>query len=253
MGEPLGQWNTRPNSSNWDTLPITLRRDITNIHNPIKTRAWARVLVCVPVVFRCMLIGQQLKVNGLWSSLHTPVLSHHTINMSVKHIHKINAEKWFVYLSKRDEEQLLVCVLQTRERTLWTVLSNPLLICLHAHRDDVFLGQCVWDDDDDDVAMVTEERFSRHSHSKTTSVHPDQRCSHPASDARSPKTHTSVTVHQHTSVCVCVFVYVPSGYRRWSCRIIWWCIRLSSETFCMILLSTTASGYHSDHTVHLSA
>lgn len=25
MGEPFGQWNTRENSSNWDTLPITLQ------------------------------------------------------------------------------------------------------------------------------------------------------------------------------------------------------------------------------------
>lgn len=27
MGESLGQWKARPNSSNWDTLPNTLGRD----------------------------------------------------------------------------------------------------------------------------------------------------------------------------------------------------------------------------------
>lgn len=29
MGEPFGQWKTRENSSNWDTLPITLQWERT--------------------------------------------------------------------------------------------------------------------------------------------------------------------------------------------------------------------------------
>lgn len=29
MGEPFGQWKTRENSSNWDTLPITLQCERT--------------------------------------------------------------------------------------------------------------------------------------------------------------------------------------------------------------------------------
>lgn len=32
MGEPFGQWKTRENSSNWDTLPITLRWERTQNH-----------------------------------------------------------------------------------------------------------------------------------------------------------------------------------------------------------------------------
>lgn len=44
----------------------------------------------------------------------------------------------------------------------------------------------------------------------------------------------------------------PAGCRRWSYRTVWWCTLLSSGTFCKTPRSTTASGYHSDRTDHLT-
>lgn len=84
MGEPFGQWKTRANSSNCDTLPITLReetRDIAteflNLKYTVTTGTFyvLRSCVCaVPVVLWCMFVSEQLQVDGLRSSLHAPVL-----------------------------------------------------------------------------------------------------------------------------------------------------------------------------------
>lgn len=78
MGEPFGQWKTRANSSNCDTLPITLerKRDIATEFMNLKNTFYVLFsCVCaVPVVFRCMFVSEQLQVDGLRSSLHAPVL-----------------------------------------------------------------------------------------------------------------------------------------------------------------------------------
>lgn len=90
MGESLGQWKARPNSSNWDTLPSTLgsREKPTQrgfqrpLHPscpfpalPAPTAATrGRRGPGVPVVLRCMLVGQHLQVDGLRPPLDAPVL-----------------------------------------------------------------------------------------------------------------------------------------------------------------------------------
>ena len=93
MGESLGQWKARPNSSNWDTLPSTLGqgRDPQSVWHrppypscpfpprPAPTPDTRRGRgpggqVGVPVVLRCVLVGQHLQVDGLRPPLDAPVL-----------------------------------------------------------------------------------------------------------------------------------------------------------------------------------
>lgn len=81
IGEPLGQWNTRANSSNWDTLPITLQgggdtqtSSVGVILQPKHNSAAGFDVRAAPVVLRGMFVRQQLQVDGLRSPLHAPVL-----------------------------------------------------------------------------------------------------------------------------------------------------------------------------------
>lgn len=88
MGESLGQWKARPNSSNWDTLPKTLElggRDLSSVgftghsgtsrlipvpscpSDPMQTQGGdcpARQ-TSLPVVLRRVLVCQHLQVDGL--------------------------------------------------------------------------------------------------------------------------------------------------------------------------------------------
>lgn len=97
MGESLGQWKARPNSSNWDTLPSTLERDPQRVgprghqtpavlSHPTtsppprppphrhKEGMSPRQPGGGPVVLGCMLVGQHLQVDGLRPPLDAPVL-----------------------------------------------------------------------------------------------------------------------------------------------------------------------------------
>lgn len=89
MGESLGQWKARPNSSNWDTLPSTLGqgRDPQSVRHrppypscPLPPRPAHSADTGgprpgqVPVVLRCMLVSQHLQVDGLRPPLDAPVL-----------------------------------------------------------------------------------------------------------------------------------------------------------------------------------
>lgn len=91
MGESLGQWKARPNSSNWDTLPSTLVSGKTQpVRIPVATLPQLMALISplpahcsqpgrqvgIPVVLRCVLVSQYLQVDGLRPSLDAPVLGH---------------------------------------------------------------------------------------------------------------------------------------------------------------------------------
>lgn len=86
MGESLGQWKARPNSSNWDTLPSTLGQEKRPSHlervpggpDPPAAHPPSRLLspqtqggepqserVGAPVVLGGMLVSQHLQVDGL--------------------------------------------------------------------------------------------------------------------------------------------------------------------------------------------
>lgn len=86
MGESLGQWKARPNSSNWDTLPSTLewerrptqcgshRHPAVPPHPDTRRERGRRRQVGIPVVLRCVLVSQHLQVDGLRPPLDAPVL-----------------------------------------------------------------------------------------------------------------------------------------------------------------------------------
>lgn len=84
MGESLGQWKARPNSSNWDTLPSTLGEaggETQQVWVPTATTPQLPLPIPTcshprhkgmrprqagpPVVLRCVLVGQHLQVDGL--------------------------------------------------------------------------------------------------------------------------------------------------------------------------------------------
>lgn len=114
MGDPLGQWNTRPNSSNWDTLPITLQRDITNTavtHLHSQTSP-ACVFVCL-CTCSVQVHVYQSAAGGKWtvivSSCTSSVTSHNKTEL-----------KWAQNI-KSIEEREMICV---PEQTLWRTTAR---------------------------------------------------------------------------------------------------------------------------------
>lgn len=90
-----------------------------------------------------MFVSEQLQVDGLRSSLHAPVLRKKVCSVSAKASKSGSARLLSqlllgsyvnVYLCEGDEEQLFMCVSESRQGSLWTMFPHPLLIRLQSVR-----------------------------------------------------------------------------------------------------------------------